>query len=46
MATLFTLFIVPSFYKLMARGSQSPGTVAKDLDDMRAANPNVVIDKK
>ncbi|MDJ0655599.1 MAG: efflux RND transporter permease subunit [Xanthomonadales bacterium] len=44
-ATVFTLFIVPSFYKLMARGSQSPDVVAKELEAMRAANPNVVIDK-
>lgn len=43
MGTLMTLFVVPAFYRLLARGTGSPGEVAKQLDrlqaDMSAANP-------
>ena len=31
-ATLLSLFIVPAFYKLLARKSQSPEAVARELD--------------
>jgi multidrug efflux pump len=36
-ATLFTLFIVPAFYVLFARGTGSPGAVARQLESMRVA---------
>jgi multidrug efflux pump len=34
-ATLFTLFVVPVFYHLLARSSDSPNAIARKLDDMR-----------
>jgi multidrug efflux pump len=34
-ATLFTLFIVPAVYNLMARGTGSPNAVAHRLDELR-----------
>ena len=33
-ATLLSLFIVPAFYKLLARNSQSPESVARELDSL------------
>jgi multidrug efflux pump len=36
-ATLFTLFIVPAFYALFARGTGSPNAVARKLDSLRTA---------
>jgi multidrug efflux pump len=36
-ATLFTLFIVPAFYALFARGTGSPNAVARRLDSLRTA---------
>jgi len=35
-ATLFTLFIVPAVYNLMARGTGSPNAIAHRLETMRA----------
>lgn len=35
-ATLFTLFVVPSFYHLMARSTGSPNAIAKKLDELKA----------
>ncbi|HZF29580.1 MAG TPA: efflux RND transporter permease subunit [Gammaproteobacteria bacterium] len=37
LATLFTLFIVPSVYNLMARNTGSPNAVANKLESMQAA---------
>ncbi|RMF08666.1 MAG: efflux RND transporter permease subunit [Alphaproteobacteria bacterium] len=34
-ATLFTLFVVPTFYKILARGTTAPGAVAAELDRLR-----------
>jgi multidrug efflux pump len=34
-ATLFTLFIVPAVYNLMARGTSSPNAIAYRLDELR-----------
>jgi len=34
-ASLLTLFIVPAFYRLFARGAGSPGTVARRLQALR-----------
>jgi len=34
-ATAFTLFVVPTFYKLLARNTGSPGAVAAKLDHLR-----------
>jgi multidrug efflux pump len=36
-ATLFTLFIVPAFYALFARGTGSPNAVSRRLQSMRTA---------
>jgi multidrug efflux pump len=36
LATLFTLFIVPAVYNLMARGTGSPNAIAHRLETMRA----------
>jgi multidrug efflux pump len=36
LATLFTLFIVPAVYNLMARGTGSPNAVAHKLESMQA----------
>jgi multidrug efflux pump len=36
-ATLFTLFIVPAFYALFARGTGSPNAVARRLDSLRTS---------
>jgi multidrug efflux pump len=36
LATLFTLFIVPAVYNLMARGTGSPNAIAQRLETMRA----------
>ncbi len=36
LATLFTLFIVPSVYNLMARHTGSPNAIAHKIDTMRA----------
>jgi multidrug efflux pump len=36
LATVFTLFIVPAVYNLMARGTGSPNAVAHRLAEMRA----------
>ena len=33
-ATLLSLFIVPAFYKLLARHSQSPDSVSRELDSL------------
>ncbi|MEM9531173.1 MAG: efflux RND transporter permease subunit [Pseudomonadota bacterium] len=44
-ATLFTLFMVPVFYRLLARGSQSPDTLAKKIDNLREEMPNVTVDR-
>jgi len=35
-ATVFTLFVVPVFYHLMARRTGSPGTVARKLAELEA----------
>lgn len=35
-ATLMTLFVVPVFYRLLARRTRSPGAVAADLDALRS----------
>jgi multidrug efflux pump len=35
-ATFFTLFVVPAFYNLMARGTASPNTIARRLQSLRA----------
>ena len=34
-ATFFTLFVVPAFYNLMARGTGSPNTIARRLQSLR-----------
>jgi hypothetical protein len=34
LATLLTLFIVPAFYKLLARNSGSPRTIARRLETL------------
>jgi multidrug efflux pump len=36
-ATLFTLFIVPAFYTLFARGTGSPNAVSRRLESLKAA---------
>jgi multidrug efflux pump len=36
-ATFFTLFIVPAFYNLMARGTGSPNAVARKLQSLSGA---------
>jgi multidrug efflux pump len=38
-ATLFTLFVVPVAYQVLARGTSSPGAVAQRLATEEAANP-------
>jgi len=35
-ATLFTLFVVPAFYQLLARGTTSPNAVAHKLEHLQA----------
>ncbi len=37
LATLLTLFVIPVFYKRLARGTGSPLAVTRQLDDERAA---------
>jgi multidrug efflux pump len=37
MATLLTLFIVPAFYKLLARNTGSPSTISRMLDELAGA---------
>ncbi len=44
-ATVFTLFMVPVFYKLMSRGSRSPEALAIELDTLRKDMPNVTVDR-
>lgn len=39
-ATLLTLFIIPVFYSLLARGSKPAGAIAREMDAWEAANPN------
>jgi multidrug efflux pump len=36
LATLFTLFVIPAFYQLLARRTGSPSAVSNKLDRMRA----------
>ncbi len=36
LATFLTLYIVPVFYRLLARGTGSPGAVSRELDLMRS----------
>src|SRR5690606_40661440 len=38
-STLFTLFVVPVFYKLLAQRTTSPGHVAAQLERMLERNP-------
>ena len=38
-ATLITLFVVPTFYMLMARRTGSPGRVAAELADQETQFP-------
>lgn len=33
-ATLFTLYLVPGLYRLLARGTQSPGTIARQMKQL------------
>ncbi|MEM6574444.1 MAG: efflux RND transporter permease subunit [Pseudomonadota bacterium] len=44
-ATVFTLFMVPVFYKLLSRGSTSPEALSKELDGLREQMPNLTVDR-
>ncbi len=46
MATLLTLFIVPAFYKLLARHSGSPERTAKVLDELAGDHHSAVFSPK
>ena len=37
LATLLTLFVVPAFYKLLARNTGSPRTISRMLDELAGA---------
>lgn len=39
-STLLTLFIIPVFYSLLARGSQPAGAIGREMDMWEAANPD------
>jgi hypothetical protein len=36
-AAAFTLFVVPVFYKLFARGTSTPDAVANELESLQAS---------
>ncbi len=44
-ATMFTLFMVPVFYKLLCRGSKSPEALANELETLRKDRPNLTVDR-
>ena len=37
--TLMTLFVIPVFYNLLAKGTRSPGEVAAELDQLQQQAP-------
>jgi multidrug efflux pump len=39
-STLLTLFIIPVFYSLLARGSKPAGAIAREMEAWEAANPD------
>jgi multidrug efflux pump len=39
-STLLTLFIIPVFYALLARGSKPAGAIGREMDAWETANPN------
>ncbi|MFZ5608556.1 MAG: efflux RND transporter permease subunit [Pseudomonadota bacterium] len=41
-ATLLTLFVVPVFYRLMARHTRSPGAIAGEIETLEARYPRLV----
>jgi multidrug efflux pump len=43
-ATLFTLFVVPAFYHVLARRTGSPGEIARKLEALQQSNSQETLD--
>ena len=45
-SAVLTLFVVPAFYAAVARGTQSPQHVAREIEELQAPTPGVEPDAK